>query len=456
MVRQSARARKVISYVNDAYKDLDSDTAPGPPDEAVSSDEEFQLGPTDGAGPVDDDDDEEDNLSAVASSEAESEDSEPDSSDDGRPKSRGGSKAASFTPRRRAVDEEREPGSAPSVHRKHVRTVDSGKTGARRKARLLAEGASLNVIRAPDPTVRITYRPGFSKASGKKDRIIQVYGVENDAVRKAALVRDTWIGMPAVPERSCLAVTPFLKEEEEEIRPEGWGDSQQKAKMLEFEDGSEYLGEDGEPLGCVLGPVGKYQRAVFTRFGVYDLRKVWGEQKKGFLLNAGSQVLSMEWAANRPEGIPTSVIALVCQLLTRCVGCQYLAISTLSEGGFMRDKGKENAQEEQPPAYDRRPSKAAIQIWRFPVDEESAPVKDPSIALMLCYDWGPARVIKWCPIRQEFKDPRALGYLAAAFADGIARIFKVTLPQLYDPDSPDAEGCDFCNLLHLTFSTTGN
>jgi transcription factor C subunit 6 len=312
MVRQSARTRKVISYANDAYKDLDSDTAPGPPDEAASSDEEFQLGPTNGAGPADEDEDEVD-LSAVASSEAESEESEADYSDAGRPKSRGGSKAASFTPRRRAADEEREPGSAPSVHRKHVRTVDSGKTGARRKARLLAEGASLNVIRAPDPTVRITYRPGFSKASGKKDRIIQVYGVENDAVQKAALVRDTWIGMPAVPERLCIAVTPFLDEEDDETS-EGCADSQQKTETLEFENGSEYLGAESEPLGCVLGPVGKYQRAVFTRFGVYDLRKVWGEQKKGFLLNAGSQVLSMEWATNRPEGMQP-------KLLPRVVNC---------------------------------------------------------------------------------------------------------------------------------------
>jgi hypothetical protein len=86
---------------------------------------------------------------------------------------------------------------------------------------------------------------------------------------------------------------------------------------LEFEDGAKYLGDEAEPLSCVLGPVGKYQRAVFTRFGVFDLRKVWKE-KKGILLNAGAQVLSMEWATNRPQGMRASVLLCGCHVLTAC------------------------------------------------------------------------------------------------------------------------------------------
>ncbi|KAF8246907.1 hypothetical protein K440DRAFT_585209 [Wilcoxina mikolae CBS 423.85] len=288
----------------------------------------------------------------------------------------------------------------------------------------MAQGASMNVIKAPDPAVRITYRPGFAKATGKKDRIVQVYGDDEEVLKKAFWVRDMWMGLPAVPEKATLAVSPFWEEEgkEGEGEQEEIGDAAQVIEALDFADTEGYVPrEEAEPLRVVVGRVGDYEKVVFKRFGIYDLKKV-GEDKKGFLLNAGAQVLSMDWATNRSEG------------------CQYLAISTLTEGEPIGERN-----DEQPPAFSRLPSKSTIQIWRFRVDPETCtPAKEPSIALMLCHDWGPARSLKWCPARLSFKDSRVLGYLAGVFADGIGRVLKVVLPQSDDdPTAADADGCDF-------------
>jgi len=454
MIRKSARARKVTNYANDAYKELDSDYAPPPPGDASSSDEDFQLPkPADpaasGAGDNAIPESEVSELGTEDEVVFEDENEEENDEEDGQPKSRSKSQSkttpAPFTPRARLQDDddaERTPGSAPQVHRRHIRTIDSGKGTGRRKVRLMAQGASMNVIKAPDPTVRITYRPGFAKATGKLDRVVQVYGDHEEVLKKAFWVRDMWIGLPAVPEKAALAVSPFWEEQDkvEEDGEVGIGDAAQVVEALDFADTEGYVPrEEAEPLKVVVGTVGDYEKVVFKRFGIYDLKKV-GEDKKGFLLNAGAQVLSMDWATNRSEGTYS-----LPHLRTQCdsdqrEGCQYLAISTLTEGEPIRERN-----EEQSPAFSRLPSKSTIQIWRFRVDPETCtPAKEPSIALMLCHDWGPARNIKWCPARLNFTDSKVLGYLAGVFADGIGRVLKVVLPQSDDdPTAADADGCDF-------------
>jgi transcription factor C subunit 6 len=135
-----------------------------------------------------------------------------------------------------------------------------------------------------------------------------------------------------------------------------------------------------------------------------------------------------------------------------------LAISTLTDDNETPVKRSET-----PAAYDRRPSKSGIQIWRFPVkvtdvsaeDELSSKPLDtsspqpytletPSIALMLCNDWGPARCLKWCPVKQDFGDPNILGYLAGVYSDGVLRVLKVVLPTEDENCQDSADACEFC------------
>lgn len=124
----------------------------------------------------------------------------------------------------------------------------------------------------------------------------------------------------------------------------------------------------------------------------------------------------------------------------RCVreGDQFLAISLLNQVDIAKERDPDPS--EGPLAFTRRSSKSTIQVWRFPVpDHESpSPVSEPSVVMMICHEWGPAKTMKWCPAPMEFEDPKVLGYLAVVLGDGIVRVLRVALP-----DSYDAESCDF-------------
>lgn len=346
MVRKSARSRKETRYaVNDVYKDLDSDTAPAPEgdeDNVSSSDDDFRIpdageaGEKTGGGDEGEEEEEDDSEGVVSEEEEESEEEsdddvvgggEDDESDDDddrprRPKSKGSAVGASagknkapgattsFRARQRREDET--PGSAPSVHKKHVRTVTSGKLVGRKK--MIAEGASASELKVPDPAIRITYRPGISKATGKKDRIMQVYGGADDAHEKAMRARNMWMDLPTLPERGGEA-SPFLEGREGGEEEPRLGEGGQVSRPLEFESVAAYMAKVAEPLKLVVGHVGAYEKVTFKRFEIYDLRKV-AEDKRGFLVNAGAQVLSMDWATNRPEGIAVLVSTVYIRWLT--------------------------------------------------------------------------------------------------------------------------------------------
>lgn len=119
------------------------------------------------------------------------------------------------------------------------------------------------------------------------------------------------------------------------------------------------------------------------------------------------------------------------------VGTQYLAITTNSFN--VLDKADELGHDK-PVSYDRRAEKGAIQIWRFPVDEQGRIVR-PSLAIMICHPWGVAREVKWCPMytpaRSTPNMPTDLGFIAAVFGDGTARVLHITLPD----DDDDGDGC---------------
>lgn len=337
MVR-ATRNRKPTNYALDPYKDLDSDhsTQPGQPDDS-SEDEDFLVGKKSAGGinasgdgeeggdneEREEDDDEED--------EEEGEDEEgeeylSDFGDEDGPSSQQGGKSRRARGRGTPIEI---PGEGARLHRPHqfrVGRLPNVPPGIRRRDRLakMAEADGTPdadipaAMRPPDPSVKITYRPGFIKSTGKRERIVTAYGGNIETLVKAVRVRDQYIGLPAVPERSCLGFTPFWSESQDVIVDLGMG--RQKSQRIEYYDapraaggsGSErvekYLpAETGFQIKCIIGPSTGKKIITFQRFGMHDLAGT-GKGKRGFILNAGGHVLGMDWAPNRPKGMLGSTL----------------------------------------------------------------------------------------------------------------------------------------------------
>jgi hypothetical protein len=158
--------------------------------------------------------------------------------------------------------------------------------------------------RIPDSGVRITYRPGAVKATGKLDRLFQVYGAGSETMDIAIWIRSQWIEYPAVPERRCLAPSPFWKPDNEAVIPLDTAERRQKAEKLPFEDAKiqGYFSVEATPIQCILGPVGKYLKFNFAPFQIRSLMGDNDNSGRGFLLNVGGHVLGMDWTTNRARG----------------------------------------------------------------------------------------------------------------------------------------------------------
>ncbi|KAL7267035.1 hypothetical protein RUND412_010392, partial [Rhizina undulata] len=419
MVRTSARTRnKPTNYAQDIYKDLDS---------------------SDNETPIPDNDDEDDSFDepenaagGAAQAESERDSNDDDEEEDDSPASESESDDAGTTskkPRARTsvsvLDLDSEV-SAARVHRPHVFRMSRGVVDGKKKAKPAA--TPVGSAKAPDPSVRITYRPGFIKSTGKRERLITAYGENAETLKKALWIRDRWIGLPAIPERRSLGLTPFWREGMDEIVDVGEG--RQILERVDYGEGERVEGylpgtKEGKGVRCILGPLDAQKIITFKRFGIHDLATT-GEGKKGFILNVGGWVLGMDWCANKPEGT------------------QYLAVSTKPSDDVdikpSTDRG---------PAFDRIPCQASIQIWRFPVSDAGSPEGNPSLALVLFHDWGPVTELKWCPIPKSLGGDRELGLLAGVFKDGSARVLKVTLPE----DDTDGD-CVFLKLHSPAFEFT--
>ncbi|KAI5798951.1 hypothetical protein EDC01DRAFT_787252 [Geopyxis carbonaria] len=389
--RTSTRVRKAANYATaDAYKDLgDDDDAPAA---AASSDadDDFTIPDAPPAG----------GDAASSSSEL----SDPPASEDDEPE------VEEEEVSEEDGEEETGPSEGARVHKKHLRTLSSGKGKGKRKARLIAEGGNPADARIPDPSVRITYRPGFSKATGKRDRLQHIFGAATDVLVKAVWVRDQAIGLPAIPTKASLGYTPFW-DRESEVGPEVLGAGAQVERELDYgDDGEGVRGFLPPPtpeseIRCILGPTGAQKVINFKRFGIHNLADI-DARKNAYLLNAGGMVAGLDWAPNRPDGT------------------QYLALSTVSDSPRLPGGHRDG---ERPPAYDKRPSQACIQLWSFPVSGTHA-ISKPCLSVVLCHSWGPARSLKWCPAAYTPARPQELGYLAGVFADGAARVLRIDLP----------------------------
>ncbi|KAH0613787.1 uncharacterized protein H6S33_005673 [Morchella sextelata] len=371
MATRASRAKKPTSYALDT--DATAAAADTAPSSSVPADEDSDPSPDSAASDDDDSDD----------SEAYTDDEDDDAyaSDDDDASDGGGG----APPRRKRKARS---GNAARIHKPHVfrvNRVTGAPPGLRRRNRPAAAGAAdvPGALRPPDPSVKITYRPGFIKSTGKRERIITTYGQNNETLVKAIGVRDEYIGLPAVPERRGLRVTPFWRGGE--VRAVEVGE--QRVESVQEGGREKYLPDVPEGvLKCIA-----------------------------VVLNAGGHVTGMEWAPDRSKG------------------SQYLLLSTKHDSTFAPSPPPPRpptAARETPPAFERAPGPSCIQVWRFPTDAtgttSSAP---PNLQLALCHDWGYASCLKFHQAPRENADERDLGLLAAVFRDGNIRVIQVRLPE---------------------------
>lgn len=353
---RETRNRKPTNYALDPYEDLgggESDAGLVQPDSA--DDEDFKVGPRlaaeisvpadvaagdeAAAAATDDDDDDED----------EDDDGGDDSDSDSDADADIHSADAPLRPPRKTrrptpvlspgATLEATPGEGARLHRPHkfrVNRLPGMAVGTRRRDRLASAAAAAAAalpptddppsadadtlplallpvgMRPPDPSVKITYRPGFIKSTGKRERIVTAYGANTRTLVKAVKVRDTFIGLPAVPERASLGFTPFWSRTQDKHVEIGIG--QQQVQRIEYYDTpgtaaagvgvgvEKYLPPDAGAIKCIIGPQTGKKIITFQRFGMHDLAGT-GKEKRGFILNAGGQVVGMDWAPNRPKGV---------------------------------------------------------------------------------------------------------------------------------------------------------
>ncbi|TGZ85615.1 hypothetical protein EX30DRAFT_361428 [Ascodesmis nigricans] len=404
-MRTSARKRKPANYaVSAAFKDLaDSDENPDTGPNAEDSESAFEA---DQANAENNAADEESDVESLHSDDSiigeDNDEDDVGSIGSTPPKRKPGPKPKAKAPKAtpKSTSAATKSGPTPASVKGKLRRPKKTKSGP-------------DEPRFQDPAIRVTYRQGIVHTASKKDKVQQIFGIDDDELVKGVRVRDRGMLMPAVPMKEHLAPSPWAKEEEEEKS----GDMEdptygaQNARWVDLEDVEGYLPTPGETLSVYLGPIVEQKIVTFSRFGVHQLESNGGAERNGAMFHAGGAVSSLDWCPHRPQGT------------------QYLAVSALTDDPI---KTAESATEI-PVAFERRPKKDCIQIWRFPVGPGGKILK-PSLALVLCHSWGSARDLRWCPMYRP-KQEKELGYLAGCFGDGDARVIHITLPEEDDDNT---------------------
>ncbi|KAK1066539.1 hypothetical protein LTR12_001770 [Friedmanniomyces endolithicus] len=138
--------------------------------------------------------------------------------------------------------------------------------------------------------------------------------------------------------------------------------------------------------------------------GSTDTPEIALHYKPGFMLNLGAEVRCLGWIPRRDSKV---------QYLTTLV-------SPEQDGADMLDA---------PSSHGSGLTKQShICIWRFQADAEGYidTTITPTLALVLCTDWGEISTFQWCPTACPVAD--TLGLLAFIAEDGMLRILDVPLP----------------------------
>ncbi|KAL9025324.1 MAG: hypothetical protein Q9196_005831, partial [Gyalolechia fulgens] len=298
----------------------------------------------------------------------------------------------------------------------------------------------------------------FGKGS-KADYVYSLVGNAPQDLLHMVRCRDQWLEDVAAPRRPHPSGTKGMRHffsHPEEIRhfeaTEGWdwyyghGGCQRFAEVqqshhLSADEGINYIPQPSHPQQTVfIGPYGRQSRFDLPLFQSMGLDQAWkhapltngpegpegveptpSESRKrrdGWMINVGTGVRSVEWAPNHSGDT------------------QYLAIATLqpkNHGQIGRLKFS--------PAFTAQSFPSSIQIWSFSASEAADrqslldPDHPPRLRMVICFGWGDAKHLRWCPMPRNFRSPdqeetkTPIGLLAAVFSDGNVRVLNIHLPE---------------------------
>lgn len=223
-------------------------------------------------------------------------------------------------------------------------------------------------------------------------------------------------------------VTPWVGEGFERGQGKGWrawigwceeGGVRGRQRAWEVGEGDVegYIPRPKGDLAVLLGPYGDQDEVVFrageaTALPVddHDLPISGDDGQKagsGWVFDVGGIVPSLSW-------VPQSAS-----------GPQYLALCVVP-----------HSDQEHPSTAEREPHKGSqkhgtIQLWRFDGRKEETgemvPSAEPPVLVRtLCFDWGRARRVRWCPVPSA--DEAVLGLLGILTGDGKVRVLEIPRP----------------------------
>ncbi|KAL8994040.1 MAG: hypothetical protein Q9188_007181, partial [Gyalolechia gomerana] len=295
----------------------------------------------------------------------------------------------------------------------------------------------------------------FGKSS-KADYLYSLVGKAPKDLLHMARCRDQWLEDIAVPRRPNPTGTKGMRHffsHTDETRhleaTEGWDwyydhggrqrfEEVQQSHHLSADEGINYIPQPSHTQRTIfMGPYGRQSQFDLPIFHTMGLDQAWQhapppngfeevdstppesrKRKDGWMINVGTGVRCLEWAPNHSGDT------------------QYLAISTL------QPKNPEQiGRLKFSPAFTAQSFPSSIQIWSFSsseaADRQSVldPDHPPRLRLVICFDWGDAKHLRWCPMPRKFRsqdqneEKIPIGLLAAVFSDGNVRVLDIHLPE---------------------------
>lgn len=198
---------------------------------------------------------------------------------------------------------------------------------------------------------------------------------------------------------------------------EGGVRGRQRAWGAERGDVEGYIPRPKGNLAVLLGPYGDQDEVVFrageaTALAVDDhdlpISAEDGQKTgRGWVFDVGGIVPSLSWTPQSASGP------------------QYLALCVVP-----------HSDQEHPATKEREPHRGSqkhgtIQLWRFEGRKEESgemvPSAEPPVLVRtLCFDWGRARRVRWCPVPSA--DESVLGLLGILTGDGKVRVLEIPRP----------------------------
>ena len=314
--------------------------------------------------------------------------------------------------------------------------------------------------------------PEVKSSEAKENYLKNIFGTGAEDLEHIARSRDQWAESVSLPRRSqyhgeggmrySFSHTDEKREMEATV---GWDwyyeggretfSKKHKVQHIRDSEGKKYFPKPTKNSHSVLlGPYGKQKVFSLSYMESLELGEAWKAattaktenakpapkdrtgERAGWMLNVGTAVTCLDWAANHNGAT------------------QYLAIAT-SKAESARSK---ELHEVSPAFTPSPPSPSCIQIWAFSASVESSheglidTSAKPQLRLVICTEWGPVKHLKWCPMPRKLRDEESqgnisIGLLAGIWGDGYVRVLDVQM----DRHSPGTAsyGTQVINHVHI-------